>query len=218
MSAAKRPVANLRDFIPLMQPSRPVLVTSRFANGRINVAPFSWCTPVSLDPPMLALALLTRPRRQRSLINILRYGEFVVNLPGPELATRLVAASYWYPKGVNKLEHLGFATAAAEAVDLPLLAECRAHIECRLSQSVVTGDHTTLVADVVAASYDPAIFGSGMLMDLGKAEPLLHLRHFVTAKSQVHVFLTGAESRTYDVPFPPGGMDENGRPTGDEED
>ncbi len=218
MSIAKRPVAQLREFIPLMQPSRPVLVTSRFANGRINVAPFSWCTPVSLDPPMLALALLTTPRRQRSLINILRHGQFVVNMPGPELATRLVAASYWYPKGVNKLEHLGFATAPAQVVDLPLLAECRAHIECRLVQSIVTGDHTTLVADVVAASYDPAVFGSGMLMDLSHAGPVLHMRHFVTADSQVHVFLTGAESRTYNVPFPPGGMDTMGRPTGDEED
>src|SRR5512133_1840279 len=102
MITAKRPVAHLREFIPLMQPSRPVLVTSRFANGRINVAPFSWCIPVSLDPPMLGLALLTTPRRQRSLINILREGQFVVNMPGPDLAPRVAAASYWYPKGVNK--------------------------------------------------------------------------------------------------------------------
>jgi flavin reductase (DIM6/NTAB) family NADH-FMN oxidoreductase RutF len=218
MSSSKRPVTQLREFIPLMQPSRPVLVTSRFANGRFNVAPFSWCTPVSQDPPMLALALLTTPRRQRSLINILRDGQFAVNVPGPDLAARLVAASYWYPKGVNKLEHLGFETAPGQVVGLPLLSECRAHIECRLVQPIVTGDHTTLIADVVAASYDPEIYGSGMLMDLGRAAPLLHLRNFVTVDGQVHVFLAGGESRTYSVPFPPGGMDATGRPTGDEED
>jgi flavin reductase (DIM6/NTAB) family NADH-FMN oxidoreductase RutF len=218
MSNAKCAVKHLREFIPLMQPSRPVLVTSRFANGRFNVAPFSWCTPVSQEPPMLALALLTTPRRQRSLINILRDGQFVVNLPGPDLATRLVAASYWYPKGVNKVEQLGFETAPAQAVDVPLLCECRAHLECRLVQPIVTGDHTTLIADVVAASYDPSAYGSGMLMDLNHAGPLLHLRNFLTGDGQVYVFLAGGESRTYHVPFPPGGMDAMGRPTGDEED
>ena len=218
MSNARCAVKNLREFIPLMQPSRPVLVTSRFANGRFNVAPFSWCTPVSQDPPMLALALLTTPRRQRSLINILRDGQFVVNMPGPDLASRLVASSYWYPKGVNKLEQLGFETSPAQTMELPLLSECRAHMECRLVQSIVTGDHTTLIADVVAASYDPAAYGHGMLLDLDHAAPLLHLRNFLTGDGQVYVFLAGGESRAYNVPFPIGGMDALGRPTGDEED
>ncbi len=218
MSKTKVTVTNLWDFIPLLQPSRPILVTTRFQDGRINVAPFSWCTPVSQKPPMLALALLTIPRRQRSLINILREGQFVINLPGPDLAQRLVEASYWYPKGVNKLELLAFQTAPAQVLDLPILAECRAHIECKLAQSVLTGDHTTLIADVVAASYDPDLYGAGMLLNLEKAAPLMHLRLFNTTDGQVHVFFTGTESRTYSVPFPPGAMDAQGRPVADEED
>jgi len=166
---------------------------------------------------MLALALLTIPRRQRSLINILREGQFVVNVPGPELAKRLVEASYWYPKGVNKLEYLNFKTASAQVLDLPILTECRAHIECRLMQAIPTGDHTTLIAEVVAASYDPELYGPGMLLDLSKTAPLLHLRHFNTADGQVHIFLTGTESRIYNVPFPPGAVDALGRPVADEE-
>jgi flavin reductase (DIM6/NTAB) family NADH-FMN oxidoreductase RutF len=213
-----RPVENLFDFISLMGPSRPVLVTSRFRDGRVNVAPFSWCIPVSQNPPMLALALLTTPRRQRSLINILREREFVANVPGPELAERMVMASYWYPKGVNKLEFLKFKTAPARVVDAPILAECRAHIECRLMQALPLGDHTTLIAAVVAADFDPGTYGPGYLLDLGKTSPLLHLRHFNTADGQVHVFYTGNQSRTANVPFPPGGMDSMGRPVGDEED
>lgn len=218
MPKTKVPVANLWDFIPLLQPSRPVLVTTRFRDGRINVAPFSWCTPVSQKPPMLALALLTVPRRQRSLINILREGQFVVNVPGPDLAERLVKASYWYPKGVNKLEFLAFQTAPAQMLDLPILTECRAHIECRLTQAIPTGDHTTLIADVVAASYDPELYGGSLLLNLEKTAPLLHMRLFNVTDGQVHVFLTGTESRTYSVPFPPGALDAQGRPVADEED
>ncbi len=218
MSDQFEPVENVSDFIPLMGPSRPVLVTSRFRDGKINVAPFSWCIPVSQNPPMVALTLLTTPRRQRSLINILRESEFVINVPGPDLAERMVKASYWYPKGVNKLEFLKFATAPARVVGVPVLTECRAHIECRLVQALPFGDHTTLIAEVVAASYDTTVFGAGYLIDMSRTSPLLHLRHFNTADGQVHVFYTGSQSRTANVPFPPGGMDSMGRPTGDEED
>jgi flavin reductase (DIM6/NTAB) family NADH-FMN oxidoreductase RutF len=166
---------------------------------------------------MLALALLTVPRRQRSLINILRDGQFVVNVPGPELARRLVQASYWYPKGVNKVDFLGFQTAPPQAVSVPLLAECYAHVECSLVQAIPTGDHTTLLAEVVAASYDPALYGPGLLLDLDKTGPLLQLQGFNTADGQVHVFLRGSGSRTLNVPFPPGAVDPFGRPLGDEE-
>lgn len=218
MSKNKVPVQNLADFVPLLSPSRPILVTTRFRTGRINVAPFAWCTPISGKPPMLVLALLATPRRQRSLINILREGQFIVNIPTPELAERLVRASYWYPKGVNKLEELGFKTAPAQVLDLPILTECRAHIECRLTQSLTPGDHTLLIADVVAASYDEGTFGPGMMMNLEVVRPLLHLRHVVTLEGQAHVFFTGDQTRICYAPFPAGGMDAEGRPTGDEED
>lgn len=51
------------------------------ADGTVNVAPFSWVTPVSMDPPMMALALGTLRKKQHTLTNIEREGEFVVNLP-----------------------------------------------------------------------------------------------------------------------------------------
>jgi len=166
---------------------------------------------------MLALALLAQPRRQRSLTNILREGQFIVNIPTPELAERLVRASYWYAKGVNKLEELGFKTGPAQVLDLPILTECRAHIECRLTQAITPGDHTLLIADVVAASYDEGTFGPGMIMNLERVRPLLHLRHVNTVDGQAHVFLVGGQARVAYAPFPPGGIDEQGRPTADEE-
>ncbi len=218
MSQKKVPVEKLDDFVPLLSPSRPILVTTRFATGRINVAPFAWCTPISVKPPMLTLALLKTPRRQRSLINILRDGQFIINIPTPELAERVVRASYWYPKGVNKLEELGFTTGPAQVLDLPILTECRAHVECRLKDSLTPGDHTLLIADVVAASYDEGTFGPGMMMDLEKVRPLLHLRHVVGVQGQAHIFFTGDQTRIAYAPFPVGGMDANGKPTGDEED
>ncbi len=217
---SKVAVAKLSDFIPLMQPSRPVLVTTRFKDGRINVAPFSWCIPVSANPPMVLLALATIPRKQRTLLNILRERAFVVNMPGAELAERLARASYSYPKGINKAESLEFKTLPGQVLDVPILAECRAHIECKLAQAIPTGDHTTLVADVVAASYDPDVFDDKMVLRLDRAMPLLHLRHnsMPDNSGQTFYFMTAPVGKTVFLPFPPGGLDENGQPIADRDD
>jgi len=218
MTDTRTAVENLTDFVPLMQPQRVVLVTSRFRDGRINVAPFAWCTPVSQTPPMLALALVCTPRRQRSLINILREREFIVNLPGADLAERVIQASYYYPKGVNKLDCLGFKTAKAQVLDLPILLECRAHVECKLVQTVLTGDHATLIADVIAASYDPTLFDENLLLNLDRTRPLLQLRRYNLPDGQIHLFLDSVGCNSYSVAFPPGGIDEFGHPVADEED
>jgi flavin reductase (DIM6/NTAB) family NADH-FMN oxidoreductase RutF len=214
------PVAKLIDFIPLLQPSRPVLVTTRFKDGRINVAPFAWCNPVSTNPPMLILALASKPRRQRSLLNILRDPQFVVNLPGAELAERMARASFFYPKGINKLEFLSFKNAQAEEVEVPILTECRAHIECRLTEAIPTGDHTLLIADVVAASYQSEFYDGNMILKTERTSPLLHLRHHLSCEDQgqTFYFLETAGIRSMYLAFPPGGLDANGRPVAGEED
>jgi len=48
----------------LFRPERPMLVTSKNENGSLNVAPFSWITPISAQPLYLVLALLTLPRKR----------------------------------------------------------------------------------------------------------------------------------------------------------
>ena len=53
-----------------------MLVTSKNKDGSLNVAPFSWITPISSRPLFLSLALLTIPRKQDILQNIERTGEF----------------------------------------------------------------------------------------------------------------------------------------------
>ncbi len=216
----KVPVSKLADFVPLMQPTRPVLVTTRFKDGKINVAPFSWCTPVSVNPPLVLLALATIPRKQRSLLNILREGQFVVNMPGAELAERLARASYFYPKGMNKQEVLDFKTGPAQVLAVPILTECRAHIECKLVQAIPAGDHTLLMADVVAASYNPDLFDRNLVLKTDKALPLLHLRHYLMPDNsgQTFHFMASPIAQSRFVPFPPGGLDANGQPVADKDD
>lgn len=188
--------------IYLMQPSRPVLVTTCNPDGSINVAPFSWMVPVSMNPPMVMLALLTLPEKQHSLVNIEREGTFVVNLPGMELAERMVRASYRCAEGVNKFEQGGFSAEPSREAAPPGVGECRAHIECRAEHMLPAGDHTMVIASVVAASYDPNLYDENLLLRLDYTTPCIHMRQRKDPEGQTHFFLKPAGVVEVFVPYP----------------
>lgn len=187
--------------ITFFRPNRPVLVTTRDRDGTTHVAPFAWCIPASAFPPMVTLALLHKPRKQHSLVNIQRDGEFVVNLPGHDLSADLVRASYRYPAGVHKIGILGLEFEPAQCLDVPVIKQSRAHVECRLKTSLVTGDHILLVADVVAASYAPAQYEDAFILDVKKYPPCLHLGHRPLQGGQAHTFIVDGEVETIELPF-----------------
>jgi gluconolactonase len=193
--------AELCNSITFFRPNRPVLVTTRDRDGTIHIAPFAWCVPASYDPPIVTLALLARPRKQHSLVNIERDREFVVNLPGHDLSADLVRASYRYPAGVYKVGILGFEFSPSQRVDVPFIKAARAHVECRLKTSLMTGDHTLLVADVVAASYVPEQYHEGFIPDVEKYPPCLHLGHRQTPGGQMHSFIVGDGVESLDLPY-----------------
>lgn len=187
--------------VTLCQPYCPVLVTTMNANGTVNVAPFSWVTPISMEPPMLALALGTLRKKQHTLTNIEREGEFVVNLPEIDLAEQIVRVAYNYPEGPDKFTIGGFTPHPSTQVRPPGVAECRAHLECRLNSARLTGDHTLVVGDVVAASYDEEKFDYDFKLRLDRSRPCIHLRHFRRAAGQTHAFAHPLGELVISVPY-----------------
>lgn len=200
----KKPISEDRffDSVFLMQPSTPILCTTKNDDGSDHVAPFGWVTPVSYKPPRVALALLNNPKKQHSLENIERTGEFVVNMPDIDLADKLVLASYWTMFGENKFDRSGFTRLPSNKVAPPGIAECKAHLECRVINTIVTGDHTLLIADVVSAQYDDDAFTPSLIINLNKYRPTVHLHNFVLENSQVHIFMMSGGACISEVTFP----------------
>lgn len=203
MDTDKTPLSaeDLWSCITFFRPTRPVLVTTRNRDGTVHVAPFAWCAPISAMPPMVSLALLTTPRKQHSLVNIEREKQFVVNLPGHDLSADLVRASYRYPAGVYKRGVLGFEYSPSQRLDVLSIKRCRAFLECRLNTSHLTGDHTLLVADVVAASYAPERYQEGFIPDVEAYPPCLHLGQISSPEGQLHSFMVDGRIEALDVPF-----------------
>lgn len=143
-----------------------VLVTTLNADGASNVAPKSWISMMALEPPVLALGCNAGHWTAR---NILRGGEFVVNVPGAELAETVWAChALPHPRPV---EAAGLTAIPALSVTPPRIEECRAHLECVLDRHVAYGEELVLFGRIVAGSLDKAALDGG--------DPYEYLRTFV---------------------------------------
>lgn len=203
MVKAEIPAAELARHVALARPRAPVLVTSLNPDGTINVAPFSWNTPISVEPPLFLLALQERPRQSDTLRNLENGGQFVTNFPGLDLARQLVASSYEHAPGVNKFSAAGFTPLPSRVVRVPGIAECRAHLECDVIEVLrpAGGDHALVVGRVVAACYDPSAWTEDGAPRLEPVPPVVHLGQRRDEGGQTHLFLRPAGVMEVFVPY-----------------
>jgi flavin reductase (DIM6/NTAB) family NADH-FMN oxidoreductase RutF len=132
-----------RRLVEIVVPRPIALVASVDAEGRPNLAPFSFFTVVSANPPHVAFAPLLSGRtgaKKDTLRNVEAIGEFVVGVVTEKLAGRVNVASAALPHGVSEFEHAGLTPRPAEFVRAPLIAESPVNLECRLAEIRSYGD------------------------------------------------------------------------------
>ena len=74
-------------------------------------------------------------------------------------------------RDLNKSVETGLTLIPALKVAPPLIDECYGHLECKVIQSHVCGDHTLFVGEVLAASVNEDVLTGGKLNPL-KAKPM----------------------------------------------
>ncbi len=114
---------------------RPVAwVLSRSANGRLNLAPFSYFNAVCSEPPLVMLSVGRKPDgdEKDTRVNIRDRRDFVIHIAHRELAEALTASSATLPAGESEVERLGLETVEFEGSVLPRLAVCRVAFACEL--------------------------------------------------------------------------------------
>jgi flavin reductase (DIM6/NTAB) family NADH-FMN oxidoreductase RutF len=157
----------------------PTVLASCRDQARRNLITLAWVTPVSIKPPMLAIAVAPA-RFSHDLIQ--RSGEFVVNVPGADLLGAVWHCGTVSGRDGDKFDSAGLTEAAAQVVAAPLVAECFGHAECRVVDAPVTGDHTLFVGEVVAAAVEEEAFDGHLSLE-GSYTTLHHLggSRFVTS-------------------------------------
>jgi len=159
-------------FYFLLHPRPVVLVVTRTKDGRVNVMACSWNTPVSEEPPMVALSIAKDSFTHRVIAET---REFTVNIPTDELAHQVIVAGYKSGKTTDKLKLMKVSLLPAKRVSPPIIGECVGHIECKLERSVDAGETTLFLARVVEAYANEGAFQKGS-WKLERVKPLQHVK------------------------------------------
>lgn len=115
---------------------RPIAFVSTVSKeGVRNLAPFSFFTGISANPPVICFSPMVRGsdgERKDTLRNIEATREFVVNVVSEEFAGQMNQCSAEFPPEVDEFEICGLTPIPSDLVKPPRVKESRVNMECRL--------------------------------------------------------------------------------------
>jgi len=154
------------EYLKYFWPMRHCLATCGTVE-RPNIIAVSFCMPVSKEPPMVACAIGTTVYSSEL---IRKTGEFVVNVPAQDMTRQIYYCGFHSGRNVDKFKETGLTALPARHVSVPIIAECVAHVECRLVETLQTGDKHLFVAAVVDAYADSDVEEGRRKVDFAAGE------------------------------------------------
>jgi flavin reductase (DIM6/NTAB) family NADH-FMN oxidoreductase RutF len=152
---------------------RPIAwVSTLSAEGRTNLAPFSFFQGVTASPPSLLFipANTHTGSKKDTLRNLEQVPEFVVNLVSNALAETMNATSAKLPYGESEFTAFGVEALPSVAVRPPRVARAPVSFECVVHQIVQVGAGP-LAANIVIGLIKCVHVDDGMLGENGFPDP-----------------------------------------------
>ncbi|MCW2858236.1 MAG: flavin reductase [Marmoricola sp.] len=121
---------------------RPIAwVTTRSADGIVNLAPFSAFTMVSNSPPIVGINIGARAgSRKDTARNIHETSQFVINIPTWDMRSTVHDSSREFAPHINEADELGLELIDSDLISPPRLAATPISLECELDRIVEFGD------------------------------------------------------------------------------
>ena len=145
-----KPLA-LSDVYRLIEPGPVVLLTTARGRRR-NVMTMSWHMMVEFEPPLIACVVSSANHSYRALRAT---GECVIAVPPVQLAAKVVKVGNCSGREVDKFAAFGLTPLPSERVSPPLVAECFANLECRVTDTRLVAKYNLFVLEVLKAWIDP---------------------------------------------------------------
>lgn len=144
---------------------RPIaFVSTLSAEGIRNLAPFSFFTAASANPPVVCFCPMVRGsdgQHKDTLRNIEATREFVVNVVSEEFAAPMNRCSAEFSPDVDEFEVSGLTPVPSELVAPPRVGESHIQMECRLIQVVHVSSKplggSIVIGEVVCFHVDDAL-------------------------------------------------------------
>ncbi|MHB9026760.1 MAG: flavin reductase family protein [Armatimonadota bacterium] len=139
--------ADLSEFQPLCDhPMRVVWAVSQVGDRR-SICPLGWKMYTSMTPPMMAIAVA--PKRFTHTL-IMESGELVLAWPGEDLAQATLICGTNSGRDMDKFAEANLTPLPGRYLKTPIIKECIANLECRVTGHLTTGDHTLFAAEIHA--------------------------------------------------------------------
>lgn len=138
---------------------RPIAwVSSRSASGVDNLAPHSFFTVSSVDPPIVQFTSVGRKDSQE---NVEHTREFVVCLTPAALLDQVNATATNFPPGISEFDAVGLEREPSLRVAPPRVAASPVALECVLHEIISFGASTVVMGRVVLAAISDAAMRDG---------------------------------------------------------
>ena len=153
---------------------RPIgWVTTMAADGRLNLAPYSFFNALSSSPP---LVMISSEGEKDSVTFMRETGEFVANLVGRDFAEAMNTTAIDAPRGVSEIDVAGLATEPSTTVAPPRVAGVPAALECKVTEirpaptlPGAASAPTLIFGQVTGVHIDDAMLTGDGLFDMVKA-------------------------------------------------
>ena len=137
---------------------RPICFASTVdREGNVNLSPFSFFNLFSSNPPIVIFSPARRVRdntTKHTLENLREVPEVVINIATYDIVQQVSLASCEYPKGTDEFVKAGFTKETATLVQPPMVRECKAKLECRVTEIKALGAEggagNLVIAEVLA--------------------------------------------------------------------
>lgn len=140
---------------------RPIAwVSTQSEEGITNLAPYSFFSVASVNPPVLTITQVparNRPHKD-TMLNLLATKECVVNVVTEDNAELMNASCADYPHNVSEVDELSIETSESELVKVPGVAVAKVRFECRLRETITISDEpaggSLILLDVLGIHVD----------------------------------------------------------------
>jgi len=149
-----------------------MIITTLHESGVVNAGVFGAYTGLSASQIGAAVS-----RSSHTYANILREGEFTVNVPGAELVKKIRIIAAAVPPDRSELDEAGLTAKAGVTIKTPSIAECAAAVEFRFEKELPVGAHSFLIGEATGGWIKEAVLDADGKIDIFKARVIKDFKY-----------------------------------------
>jgi flavin reductase (DIM6/NTAB) family NADH-FMN oxidoreductase RutF len=113
----------------------------------------SWHMMLDFEPPLVGCVVSSA---NHSFAALRATKECAIAIPARDLAVKVVKVGNSSGRDIDKFEAFGLTPIPAEHITPPLIAECFANLECKVTETRLVNKYNLFIVKVLRAWIDPA--------------------------------------------------------------